>query len=154
MLRRCTREEKARQRAAEAAAAEVQRLDVAIGDLDGEARRLRSEIAALEESQVYRSGQDLDALRDFVAELADQRASAAERVADCQRRLEIAGGQVKQAQRRGRDDRTKLNDDLATAAGLGERCGVAQRPPEPGRGIRVPAPGGRRHRVGRAGRSR
>ena len=131
VLRRCTREEKARQRAAEAAAAEVQRLDVVIGDLDGEARRLRSEIAALEESQVYRSGQDLDALRDLVAELAGQRASGAERVADCQRRLATAGGQVKQAQHRGRDDRTKLNDDLATAAGLGERCGVAQRPPGP-----------------------
>ena len=131
VLRRCTREEKARQRAAEAAAAEVRRLDVAIGDLDGEARRLRSEIAALEESQVYRSGQDLDALRDLVAELAGQRASAAERVADRQRRLEIADGQVNQAQRRGRDDRTKLNDNLATAAGLGERCRVAQRPPGP-----------------------
>ena len=131
VLRRCTREEKARQRAADAAVAEVQRLDVAIGDLDGEARRLRSEIAALEESQVYRSGQDLDALRDLVAELAGQRASAAERVADRQRRLEIADGQVKQAQRRGRDDRTKLNDNLAAAAGLGERCRVAQRPPGP-----------------------
>ena len=131
VLRRCTREEKARQRAAEAAAAEVQRLDVAIGDLDGEARRLRSEIAALEESQVYRSGQDLDALRDLVAELAGQRASAAERVADRQRRLEIADGQVTQAQRRGRGDRAKLNDDLAAAAGLGEHCRVSQRPPGP-----------------------
>ncbi len=131
VLRRCTREERARQRAAEAAAAEVQRLDVVISDLDVEARRLRSEIAALEESQVYRSGQDLDALRDLVAELADQRASAAERVADRRRRLEIADVQVKQAQRRGGDDRTKLNDDLAAAAGLGERCGVAQRPPGP-----------------------
>ena len=96
-----------------------------------EARRLRSEIAALEESQVYRSGQDLDALRDLVAELAGQRASAAERVADRQRRLEIADGQVNQAQRRGRDDLTKLNDNLAAAAGLGERCRVAQRPPGP-----------------------
>ena len=131
VLRRCTREEKARQRAAEAAAAEVQRLDVAIGDLDREARRLRSEIAALEESQVYRSGQDLDALRDLVAELAGQRASAAERVADRQRRLEIADGQVTQAQRRGRGDRAKLNDDLAAAAGLGERLRVSQRPPGP-----------------------
>ena len=130
-LRRCTRDERARQRATEAAEAAVGKLDVAIVALEGDERRLRSEIAALEESRVYRSGQELDALRDLVAGLANQLKRAGERVADGGRRAEGAAEQLMLAQRRGRDDKGKLNDELAAAAELGGRCHLAGRPPGP-----------------------
>ncbi|MDE0168384.1 MAG: hypothetical protein OXS29_02570 [bacterium] len=46
-LRRCSRDETAAYRAAEDAISEVERLDVVIGGLEDDTRRLRSEIAAL-----------------------------------------------------------------------------------------------------------
>lgn len=130
-LRRRARDQKSRQRAAAAAAAEVERLDDSIRGLDQEAERLRREISALEASPAYRDGQHLEALRDHVADLADQIKSAAERVASHERRVEAAVEQLRQAQRRGRGDRAELNDNLAAAAELSERGRIARQPPGP-----------------------
>ena len=129
--RRCARDENQKRRAAEAAAAEVERLDAAIAEHEHTAQRLRSEISALEESRAYREGRQLDALRDFVADLAKQRASAAERVAGLERRVEAAIGDLRQAQRRGRDDVATLNVALAAVAELGEHGRLSRRPPGP-----------------------
>ena len=141
VLRQCARDEKRRHRDAEAAGIEVGRLEDEIGGIEEDARRLRSEIAALEESQVYRSGQELDALRDLVSDLAGQHANAAERVTDRQQRVEAEVAQLRQARRRSRDDLTQLNEDLANATELCGRSRVARRPPGP---VEVPesAPAG------------
>ena len=130
-LRRRARAQKSRQRAAAAAAAEVERLDGSIRGLDQEAERLRREISALEASPAYRDGQHLEALRDLVADLADQIKSAAERVDSHRQRVEAAVEQLRQAQRRGRGDRAELNDNLAAAAELSERGRIARQPPGP-----------------------
>ena len=130
-LRRCARDEKATKRAAHDAASEVERLDVEIGGLEDDARRLRSEIAALEESRAYRSGRELDALRDLVSNLAVQHEGAAGRVAGCRKRLETEERQLKQAQSRSRADLDRLNESLAKASGWSERTKVAARPPGP-----------------------
>ena len=127
-LRRRSRDEKAKRRAVAEAGAEVERLDEEIAHLESEGRRLRNQIAALEESQVYRSGLQLAALDTHVRDLGRQRARADERVADCGKRVSDETLQVKATQRRCRDDLERLNEDLAGAARLGERCRLAHRP--------------------------
>lgn len=129
--RRRARDQKGRQRAAAAAAAEVERLDDSIRGLEQEAERLRREIAALEASPAYREGRHLEALRDLVADLADQIKSAAERVDGRRQQVEAAVEQLRQAQRRGRGDLTDLNDNLAAAAELSQRGRIARQPPMP-----------------------
>ena len=130
-LRRCVRHEKFGRKAAEAAASEVGRLDDVIGDLEDGIRRLRSEIAALEESRVYRSGQELDALRDLVANLTGQHERSVGRVTGCQERVETDTEQVVQAQSRSQADLIRLNDELATASRSSERSRLVRRPPGP-----------------------
>ena len=130
-LRRRVRAQKSRQRAAAAAEVEVERLDDSIRGLEQETERLRREISALEASPAYRDGQHLEALRDLVADLADQIKSGAERVEGRQQRVEAAVEQLRQAQRRGRGDLTELNDSLAAAAELSERGRIARPPPGP-----------------------
>ena len=130
-LRRRARDQKSKQRAAAAAAAEVERLDDSIRGLTEEAERLHREISALEASPAYRDGQHLEALRDLVADLADQLKSAAERVDGGEQRVGAAVEQLRQAQRRGRGDLTELNDNMAVAAELGERGRIARPPPGP-----------------------
>ena len=130
-LRRCARDEKAAHRAAEEAASEVERLDVVIGGLEDETGRLRSQIAALEESRVYRSGRQLDALRDLVGSLAAQHEGSLGRVAACEKRVETEARQLQQAQSRSRADLGRLNESLAKASEWSERAKVAARPPGP-----------------------
>lgn len=132
-LRRRSRDEKAKRRAAAEAGAEVERLDEEIARLEREERRLRNEIAALEESQVYRSGLQLAALETHVKDLGSQRARAEKRVADCGKRVSDETVHVKAAQGRCRDDLERLNEDLSGAARLGERCRLAHRLPGPAR---------------------
>ena len=131
VLGRCVRDEKAKHRAAQDAEAEVERLDVLIGNLEDDTRRLRSEIAALEESRAYRSGRELDALRDLVSTLAAQREDTLGRVAGCRDRVETESEQLQQAQSRSRADLALLNDSLAEASARSERTKVASRPPGP-----------------------
>ena len=126
-----TRDEKQKQRAAEAAEVEVVRLDEAIDEQELTAVRLRSEISALEESRAYREGRKLDALRDFVANLASRREKAAARVASREKRLEAATRELQQARERGRSDIGALNVGLAAAAELSEHCQVGHHPPGP-----------------------
>ena len=123
------RDEKRKQRTAEAAAAEVEILDAEIAEHERNVEHLRSEISALEESRAYREGQQLDGLRDFVAHLSQQCDRAAERVASRQRQTDEATGELRRAQLRGRDDTAVLNVALASAAELGEHLQVARRPP-------------------------
>lgn len=132
-LRRRSRDEKAKRRAAAEAGAEVGSLDEEIARLEREEKRLRNEIAALEESQVYRSGLQLAALEIHVKDLGSQRARAEKRVADCGKRVSDETVHVKATQGRCRDDLERLNEDLAGAARLGERCRLAHRPPGPAR---------------------
>ena len=130
-LRRCVRDEKAKHRTAEDAVSVVERLDAVIGGLEDDARRLRSEIAALEESRVYRSGQELDALRDLVNALADQHEASMSRVANCGQRVETETQQLRQAQNHSRADLAQLNETLAKASEWSERTRVVMRPPGP-----------------------
>ena len=130
-LRSCTRDEMKKRRAAETAEAEVRRLDTAIRDLDDSEKRLRCEIAALEESQVYRDGQDLDALRDLVADLAKQRDQAESRTVDCGQRVESSAGQLNRARRRSRRDLQSLNSTLADVAESAGRSRLACELPGP-----------------------
>ena len=132
-LRRRSRDEKAKQRAAAGAGAEVGRLDEEIARLEGEEKRLRNEIAALEESQVYQSGLQLAALVTHVEDLGSQRGRAEKRVADCGKRVSDETAHVKATRGRSRDDLERLNEDLAGAVRLGERCRLAHRPPGPAR---------------------
>ncbi len=126
-----TRDEKQKQRAAEAAEAEVVRLDEAIAEEERTAERLRSEISALEESRAYREGRQLDALRDFVKNLATEREHASVRVAGREDRLEAATGELLKAQQRSRSDVAALNVGMAAAAELSELCQVGHRPSGP-----------------------
>ena len=129
--RGCTRDEKQKQRAAKAAEAEVVRLDEAIADMEFTVERLRSEISALEESRAFREGRQLDALRDFVKNLATERERASVRVARREERLEAATVELLKAQQRSRNDVAALNVGMAAAAELSELCRVGRRPPGP-----------------------
>lgn len=130
-LSRCARDEKSKQQAASEAAAEVKRLKKAIGGLAEDERRLRGEISALEESRAYRSGQELNALRDLVNQLARELRSAVRRVAKGEDRAQAALERLRSAQRRCRDDLARLNRDLADAAELAHRCLTDPGPPGP-----------------------
>lgn len=127
----CSREEARAQQEEAAAQAEVIRLDDEISTLEDDCQRLTSEIAALEDSQIYRDGQDLDALRQFVASLESQRASAATRIADRAQRVVRATREVAQARQQSRDDAKKLNAESAAATQLGQRCQIDRQPPGP-----------------------
>lgn len=126
-----TRDKKQKQRAAKAAEAEVVRLDEAIAEEERTAERLRSEISALEESRAYREGRELDALRDFVKNLAAERERVSVRVALREERLEAATEELLKAQQRSRNDIAALNVGMAAAAELSELCQVGRRPPGP-----------------------
>lgn len=123
-------EARAQQKTA-SAQAEVARLNDEISTLEDDRRSLASEIAALEESQIYRDGQELDALRQLVATLEQKHARAATRVAESTRRVDLAAREMEQARQQGRDDVRKLNKELADAAELGQRCRIDRRPPGP-----------------------
>jgi hypothetical protein len=126
-----TRDEKQKQRAAGAAEAEVVRLGKAIAEEKRTSERLRSEISALEESRAYREGRQLDALRDFVKNLATDRQRSSVRVAGREERLRAAAEDLLKAQQRGRSDVAALNVGMAAAAELSELCRVGRRPPRP-----------------------
>ena len=130
-LRRCARHKKATHRSAVEAASEVERLDVAIGGLDDDTRRLRSEISALEESRVYRSGRELDGLRDLVSNLAAQHEGTLGRVAAWRERVETEAQQLRQARSQSRADLAQLNRSLAEASERSEGAKIDQRPPGP-----------------------
>ena len=126
-----TRHERQKHQAATTAEAEVVRLDETIAEHEGTADRLRNEISALEESRAYRDGQQLDALRDFVASLARQRENVTARVAQCEKRMGVAAGELRQARERARNDAAALNVGVARAAELSEHYRVGHRPPGP-----------------------
>ena len=125
------RHERQQHRAAATAEAEVVRLDETIAEHESTADRLRSEISALEESRAYREGQQLDALRDFVANLARQRENVTARVALREERMGVAAGELRHAWERAHNDVAALNVGVARAAELSEHCRVGHRPPGP-----------------------
>ena len=140
-LRRRGRDEKAKHAAATAAGAEVGRLDTEIARLESEVKRLGNEIRALEESEVYRSGLQLAHLQSLVRDLGRQQARAGERAAHCEARSAGEATGVRGAQGRCRGDVERLNEDLASAARLAERCGLAVRPSGPARVAETPLAG-------------
>ena len=125
------RDEQRRQRAARTAASELTRLDAEIEALAAGQRRLRREIDALEKSQAYQQGLQLDGLRQHVGTLAEQRETAAARVDAAQQRVAKDERELGLALRTGRADQDTLNASLAQAAELGRRCGLDRRPPGP-----------------------
>ena len=125
------RHERQHHRAAASAEAEVVRLDETIAEHESIAGRLRSETSALEESRAYREGQQLDALRDFVANLARRRENVTTRVALREERMGVAAGELRQAWERAHNDAAALNVGVARAAELSEHCRVGHRPPGP-----------------------
>lgn len=125
------RHERQKHRASATAEAEVVRLDETIAEHESTADRLRSEISALEESRAYREGQQLDALRDFVDNLARRRENVTARVAQREERLGVAAGELRRARERARNDAAALNVGAARAAELSEHCRVGHRPPGP-----------------------
>ncbi|MYB10632.1 MAG: TIGR02680 family protein [Acidimicrobiia bacterium] len=127
----CSQAEARAQKETAATQAEVSRLGDEISTLDDDARRLANEISALEESQVYREGQDLDALRQLVASLESQQVRAISRVADRTQRVEAAARELVQTRQQSRNDARKLNSELASATELGQRCRITQQPPGP-----------------------
>ncbi|MDE0269283.1 MAG: TIGR02680 family protein [Acidimicrobiaceae bacterium] len=122
--RRCVRNETSKKQTAEEAAAEVNRLDATIGNLSSEEQHLRSKISALEESDVYRDGRKLDALRDHVEELAKQRERAAGQVEDRTRLVDIAIGDLRKARQTSRNDLEKINAHLQEAKRLCASCRI------------------------------
>jgi len=126
-----SQEEARAQQEAAAAQVEVGRLDDEISKLEDDSRQLTSEVAALEESQIYRDGQELDALRQLVANLESQQVSAATRVADHTKRVERSARELTQARQQSQDDANKLNAELAAATELGQRCRIDRQPPGP-----------------------
>ena len=125
------RDEQKRRRAAEAATAEIARLDAELDDLAGQERRLRREIDALVKSSAYERGQQLEDLHKFVRDLAEQCEAATNRVGAAERRAEEDTGELDGARRTVRSDRDALNAALATAGELAHRCGLDRRPPGP-----------------------
>lgn len=130
-LRRRTRAEEEAQRTADESEAEVVRLDEQIAHLESESRRLGTQIAALEESQAYKSGQELVTLEELVHDLDLRRAGAEDRVTACAQRADEQGAEVKAEQRCSRGDLEQLNESLADAARLAIHSGLARRPPGP-----------------------
>ena len=125
------RDEHKRTQAAQAAEAAVQRLEAGIAELEANERRLRREIDALEKSPAYREGQQLESLRQLVADLARQLDKAEERVASGLRRAEDEALGLRRTQQRCLGDLDDLNDSLAAATEMGGRCGLDRRPPGP-----------------------
>ena len=129
--RACNRDEQRSRRAAQAAAGELARLDAEIETLARDQRRLRREIGALEKSQAYQQGQQLEGLRQLVGNLAKQRETAAARLHAAQHRVEEDALELGRARQTGRADREALNASLARAGELARRCGLDRRPPGP-----------------------
>ena len=125
------RDEQKRRRAAEAATAEISRLDAELNGLAGQERRLRREIDALVRSPAYERGQQLEDLRKYVRDLDKQCEAATRRVEAVEQRAEESAVELHRARRTARGDRDALNATLATARELAHRCGLDRRPSSP-----------------------
>ena len=129
--RDCARDEQSRKEAAAAASDELARLDGDIEALEAEQRRLRREIEALEKSQAYERGRQLEGLRELVLDLAKQCETAAMRVDGAGQRAGEDARELDRTRRTSLNDRDTLNAELAAAGELGSRCRLDRRPPGP-----------------------
>ncbi len=68
-----------------------------VTDLTGTEERLRSELAGLKEAPTYRAGRDLEDLRALVGRLGRAVSEAEERLAERDRELASAGGELREA---------------------------------------------------------
>ena len=123
------RDEARKRREANEAAKQVDEIDATITQLDDDIARLRREISTLEESQAYRDGQQLEGLRDLVANLAEQKTRATSLLERAEQRLAAAEQQLARAALLIERDHTKLNEALADLGRLGQRCLLTPRPP-------------------------
>ena len=130
-LRHGSRDELSKRQTAQTARTVLQRLDGEIHEIEERIERLRRKIAALEESKAYQDGQQLEPLRELVAELSKQVADAHTRVEAAENRTGDASRELDRARQLGRNDLLELNHQLASATKLSGLCRTASRPPAP-----------------------
>ena len=113
------------------AAQALAQLNRSVDDNGQGQRQLRREIKALERSQAYQQGQQLEDLREHVHNLARQCDTAAARVQAARRRAGEDARELDEARRRSLRDQDALNTELATATDLGGHCRLDRQPPGP-----------------------
>jgi uncharacterized protein (TIGR02680 family) len=118
--------------AEDAAAATVERLEADIA-------RWASEISALEQSDAYTEGRQLDDLRTHVAELRRSLDAEESRARDLAVRIPIAEDKVRSQQARTGDDLSALAGDLAVLDLACVETALSIRPPVAPSIVRVPA---------------
>jgi hypothetical protein len=118
-------------REAAAAAASVAALGEQLRAIESSALVLRREISAIEESQAYRDGQQLEAMRDLVANLARQVRDAETRLGELRRRAAQDDAGARQAGSGVGRDHDDVNKELADLARQAERLSVTHQPPTP-----------------------
>lgn len=128
--RETARDQARKRRALEDADDTLRRIDTKVAELDERIDRLHAKIPALEESRAYQDGQQLDPLREYVANLEKQRDTAASRVTAVEGRASGSAQKLIRNRLRSRRDLDVLNDCLATATELGIRCHLTH--PSPG----------------------
>ncbi len=129
-VRRGQRERRAEREAA-AAAVGVTELDEELRAIESTAIVLRREIAALEESQAYRDGQQLEAMRDLVANLARQVRDAETRLGELRGRAAQDDAAARFAGSAVNRDHEEVNKELTDLARQAELLSVTHKPPAP-----------------------
>ncbi|MDE0006175.1 MAG: TIGR02680 family protein [Rhodospirillaceae bacterium] len=127
--RKNVRDEKRKQQALKATDTKVLRLETKLVELEEIIDGLHVRIHALEESRAYQEGRQLDPLREYVAELAQQGIDAARRVEAAERRTNDSEKELIRDRDRSRRDIELLNECLTTATELAIRCRLSRRPP-------------------------
>ena len=127
--RRRTAESSARRRLAEAED-ERARAAEAVQRLDAEQRRLTTEIRALTERPEYQAGIELTDLRDHVASLDDQLATAARQVEVSAERLAAARVALDRAHSDAEADIAVVRDELDDLTGVFVDAGLTARVPD------------------------
>jgi uncharacterized protein (TIGR02680 family) len=121
-------EEKAR----DAHRAALERQDLAAvskRELDGEIGKQQSAIDALKESDAYKSGAQLNDLRNHVESLERNRAAASEALERLRTATGRAAGAIRSARQEVMADREALGRRLSDLASLASGCMLAARPP-------------------------
>ena len=120
----CVSAEEDHRRLERQAIQEVARFDGVIAKLEINIKRLDGEISALEESQVYSEGKDLNNLRALVASLDKQREDAASRVNSRTGDVTVANGELKKHRNVCKKDLERLNIMLSDVSKLSALCQI------------------------------
>lgn len=131
-VRRCDRQRREERKAHETCEEATRQLDRAEEQerrLKSDVERLQAEISALEASDAYKSGAQLNDLRNHVASLARSEQAAEEQLerhCDATRR---AANAVRRAGKEAREDHTALHRHLTDLNGLAAHCRLTARAP-------------------------